>query len=78
MSPRNTMVADKLLQKMHKVVPRYVDEGFVELLPVVLVNNKVHMLDMRYFSYMNRSWRSTISNSYFCHQRRHLLCHSDY
>ncbi|CAL9080824.1 unnamed protein product [Musa textilis] len=61
MKPRKTEITDKLRQEINKVVNRYIDEGVAELVPGVLFIDEVHMLDIEYFSYLNRALESSLS-----------------
>ncbi|KAK2664974.1 hypothetical protein Ddye_003548 [Dipteronia dyeriana] len=61
MKPRKTEITDKVRQEINKVVNRYIDEGVAELVPGVLFIVEVHLLDMEFFSYLNRSLESSLS-----------------
>jgi DNA helicase TIP49 (TBP-interacting protein) len=58
--PENTEITDKLHHEINKVINRHVDQGAAELAPGVLFVDKVHILDVECFTYLNRSLESTL------------------
>jgi len=59
--PKKTEITDKLRTEINRVVNKYIDQGFAELVPGVLFIDEVHMLDIECFTYLNRSLESALS-----------------
>ncbi|BES96273.1 unnamed protein product [Nesidiocoris tenuis] len=58
---KKTEITDKLRVEINKVVNRYIDQGFAELVPGVLFIDEVHMLDIETFTYLHQALESAIA-----------------